>query len=354
MLDFEYYFMLLYIFMAIVAFFVIILKPNKKINSSLVIIFGIFWLLLFGNRHFDVGSDTNAYLYEYDAFLSNAKNYSFSDYKDIGLFVFMFLVSKISASERFFIFCFDLLYLFPLILVFQKIKLQNLFLLFFSFCSFFFFKTMGVNIMRQGVAISFFLLGVMQLFEGNTIKAYFLYLISFLFHGSIIIAIIIFFLSKKIKNIKIPLLFYVCSIVLSFFGFGFNTLVDKLPFLNFLLDKRIQGYFNATDVEYNVGFRTSFILFNTIFAFIGLYFGYKKVIDSLPNYSKILSTYLILSGLFFLMFTLPYSDRLGLLSWIFIPFLLMPYLEMQNRNFSLAILYALSVFVFVFFNVKIF
>lgn len=351
MLEFDNYFLIIYVFMSLVAFMVIALKPNNKTNKVLIVIFGIIWLFLFGFRHFDVGSDTRAYLFSYDAYLSSDGTFSIEQYKDFGYFLYMVLVSQISTSERLFVFLFDFLYLVPLMILFIKIKTQHIFLLFFCFCSFFFFKSMGINVVRQGISLSFFLLGLFSFFENKKKKAYLFYFIGYLFHSSLLIAVLTFFLSERIKNIKLPLLIYFSALVLSSVGLDFSLIITKIPIINVFFEERLQAYFDYDETEYIVGFRLSFVIFNTIFALIGLYFSKKKISDSIPYYDKILYSYLILSAVFFLMFNLAFSDRTGILSWVLIPFLLMPIITMNKSGVNMWKLYFLSILMFVFFNV---
>ena len=87
MLEFDNYFLIIYVCMSLVAFMVIVFKPTIKTNKILIVIFGIIWLFLFGFRHFDVGSDTRAYLFSYDAYLSSDGAYSIDQYKDFGYFL---------------------------------------------------------------------------------------------------------------------------------------------------------------------------------------------------------------------------------------------------------------------------
>ena len=337
--------------MALVALINIIVKPSDKTNKILIVIFGIFWLLLFGFRDFEVGSDTRAYLYSYNEFLFSNDTLNFENSKDLGYFFYMIIISQFSLSERLFIFFFDFLYLFPVIYFFQKIKTEHVFLLFFSFCSFFFFKTMGINIMRQGVGVSFFLLGMYYFFENRKKNAYLFFFIGFLFHGSLITAILAIILSKKIKSLKIPLAIYIVSMIVSYIGFDFNSLFSKIPIISFLFQERLSSLIEYDENDYQTGFRLSFVIFNSLFALIAIYFYKKGIVKLIPYYNNILYFYLILSGLFFIMFSLPFSDRTGIMSWIVIPILLMPLLKMKNIELSMLKLYFLNIFIFIYFNI---
>lgn len=350
MISFENQYVLLYAFMAITALFFIKGSASKTTNVIFVVFFSVLWLFLFGLRDYEVGSDTFTYINSFSDF-SKYKNYfNYQDFKDFGYYLFLLIISKFTSSERVFIFIFDLLIIIPLAFSFIKIDTKKAFFLFFLFCSFFFFKSIGINIMRQGVSISFFLLGLVYFMQSKRIYYIPLFFIAFSFHASIFLPIFIYILSKRIKSPKLPLILYLTSILLSVLNFDFNLLLSNIPLLSFLFEDRLLGYFNSSTSDYQTGFRLSFVLFNTIFAFVGYYFHRLNVENRFKNYNTIFYTYLFLSANFFLMFNIPYSDRSGLLSWIFIPFLLYPFIINTIKLGALK-LYVFCIFIFIFFYI---
>ena len=86
---------------------------------------------------------------------------------------------------------------------------------------------------------------------------------------------------------------------------------------------RRNGYLDGSMVkEFEVGFKPQFVFFNTLFLFIFLLL--RKYGQKQENYDILLKVYIGLSCIFFFMFQIPYSDRWGVMSWMFIPFLLAP------------------------------
>ncbi len=348
MISFENLYVLLYALMAIIALFFIKGSASKTSNVIFILFFSLLWLFLFGLRDYEVGSDTLTYVNSFKDFQQNRNYFNYQDFKDFGYYLFLLIVSRFTTSERIFVFIFDLLIIIPIVFSFIKFDVRKVFFLFFLFCSFFFFKSIGINIMRQGVSISFFLLGLVYFMESKRIYYIPFFFIAFSFHASIFLPIFIYILSKRIKSPKLPLLVYLVSILLSALNFDFNLLLSNIPLLSFLFEDRLLGYVNSSTSNYQTGFRLSFVLFNTLFAFVGYYFYRLNVNTHFKNYNTIFYTYLFLSANFFLMFNIPYSDRSGLLSWIFIPFLLYLFLINTVKLGTLK-LYVFCLFIFIFF-----
>ena len=348
MINFEDFYILIYGLMAIITLFFIKGNSSKATNVIFVIIFTTLWVVLFGFRDFSTGSDTQSYLYSFNDFIQNKNYIDYKDYKDLGYYLFLFIISKFTSNELLFLFCFEILIIVPLVVSFIKFNVRKAFFLFFFFCSFFFFKSIGINIMRQGVSISFFLLGFVYYMKSK--KSYYItfFIIALSFHASIFLPILIIFFSRKIKSPLLPICVYLMAIVLSFFNFDFNLLLSYIPVLSFLFEDRLQSYVNLNNSEYQIGFRLSFVLFNTLFAIIGYYFYRLNVVNHIKYYNTIFYTYLLLSANFFLMFNIPYSDRSGLLSWIFIPLLLYPFIIYRIKYGTIK-LYILCLLIFIFF-----
>ena len=192
--------------------------------------------------------------------------------------------------------------------------------------------------MRQGIAISFFLLSLNYYKKKKIFYSLILFLISISFQYSMVIPVCIFLFSSKLKTIKLPIICFLFFSVLSIFNFNILSILNnKITLIN-----RINYVLNATWIEYRTGFRIDFFIFNTFFVTLGLYF-FKQSINKIPEYKTYLSSYLFTSSIFFLMFPFPYSDRFGLLSWIFIPFILLPFFHEIKRfkKYGLLISYAI-------------
>jgi hypothetical protein len=285
-----------------------------------------------------------------------SENFEFNkESKDIGHVFFNYVVSRLTSNERLYIYIFDCFIVIPIVVAIANIKARNAFFLFFIFCSFFFFKTIGINIMRQGVALGFFLLGLSLYFKNYKRIAMIFFVAALLFHFSILLPLFFFFFCNYFKTPKYFIYVYIFSIFLSFFGFGFAFLASKFSFMSFIFeDNRLSSYANSGDDFYEVGFRLNFVIFNSFFAFIGHYLYVNRAELSFKYYNTIYFSFLLLSSVFFLSFDFSYSDRSGLLSWILIPLLLVPFdnfIIIKNGTFKVFIL---CILLFIYFNTIVF
>lgn len=299
------------------------------IQNILLPILLLIIVFLFGNRGVEVGVDTPNNI---KFFKGYTQIDSLSELKDVGLYLVSILASVFSKSTDFFLTLLAFLYIIPIYIGIKNLKMNNQLIFFFVLFSFFFFKSMGINTQRQGLAFSMFFCGITYFINNKKLIAYFLFGLAFLFHASFIIPIIIFLFSNKIKKLHFPIALYILTTVLALTNFKFNNILSEIPIVNILVEDRLSGYFQDKG-NYQIGFRPDFWLFNTIFALIGVftYRNIEKLNFNKQNYLKFLTSYLFLSSYFFLMFNARFSDRSGFLGWIFILFLLYPYI-ISNKN----------------------
>lgn len=338
---------LVYYAVSFVALLLIIEFYYRNINTSKIQKIILFFLLvgiilLFGFRTEMVGTDTPRnikYFVDSYSFTIN----SFSEVKDIGLYAVSKFIAKLTSNVDIFLTVLAILYIGPIYIGINNLKLKNPLIFFFFLFSFFFFKSMGINIQRQGIAFALFFCGITYNLKDKNFISYVLYALAFVFHASIIIPIVVFFVSKKIKAVKIPLLIYLLSTGLSLVNFNFYGVLEQIPIINILVEERFDGYLNIDEEHYRIGFRPDFWFFNTIFLFIGYYTyrNIKKLSVNIEFYKTIFFSYIFTSSFFFLMFSYGFSDRYGVLSWIFIPFLLLPYVDYRKKIglFNVIILY---------------
>jgi hypothetical protein len=206
-----------------------------------------------------------------------------------------------------------------------KIFKSNPLLIFFSFISMFYFQSLGINIIKQGVSISFLLLAIVnyQLFRNKKLLWIIPFILSILFHFTSAIAVFSYICILYFKNVKTKsyYLFYLGCLVLSLLSISFLNVKDYLSFL--IIDtNKAEGYLSGVDEVYTIGFKTQFVAFNTVFLLLFIYI--KSYVVQNSYYDNVLKYYLVLSGVFFLTFQIAYSDRWGLFSWIVIPVLVAP------------------------------
>lgn len=312
---------------------------QKKIGNILIFIPIFFLIPLIGLRGFDVGTDTNSYyniLWNEDLHLELANDFLFT-------LIAMFL-RYLDLSYSYFLFITAFLFMFTTYISLNKISkfyYSNVFYLFFTYFSFFFFLSMSINVIRQGISLAFLLLAYSYLLnKEKRFKVLICIIISLAFHSTSAIVLILFFIScyktKYIKNYHYYILYVLC-VILSYMNFG---LLDISPFIVEILgsDDRRVGYLADDDFGYNVGFKPQFVLFNTIFLCSALFSKAKIKKDSWSsNYGILIRYYILASCLFFMAFQLPFSDRWGLMSWYVIPLLLVPIFSFNHVKISIKI-----------------
>ena len=292
-------------------------------------------VFLVGFREYNVGVDTQSYyknLWEDNIkvdfsgeFLLDLMALIFR-YFDLSFTLFLFLISFL-----FYIF------LYKALKKYTEIYNSNLLITFFSCISFFFFLSMSINVIRQGVSLSILLFACsLWLGDGNNRRILMLLLLSLAFHSTSIIPFLIFLFCifwGKFKVLPYFILFYFISICLAYINIGFQNFSSI--FLDFLENNSRSNYFSGEDYGYQIGFKPQFVVFNTLFLLIGLYVRNGILNIHLKNKYDILMSYYIISSIFlFMAFQLPYSDRWGLFSWFVIPFLISPlfYSPFIKRN----------------------
>lgn len=319
-------FLYLYLLMAFCAIFVIIetfvrKKKTTNVQWFLLILFSVLFTLMLGTRNINVGNDTITYI---NFYLDQ------TTLPDFGFNYFNNVMYQFGVSVDSYILIIAFLYMFFLIYFIKLTKVDNIFLLFFCFVSLFFFKSMGVNIIRTGVAMSFFLCAFIS---KNKKFKYVFFLLSISFHSSFIIPILGYFGVYFLKSVRIPLVIYIISIFLSIINIQIYFWIQKIPVVNLVFYDKIASYSNIDKSSYTIGFRYDFFLFNLFFAVVG-YFGYK-IYNNDIRYKRTYYLYLILSGFFYIMFNSGFSDRYGLFSWSLIPILLLPFLESKKLEYIL-------------------
>ena len=324
-------------------------QARKRSGQFFIALFCIAFTVLFGIREIDIGTDTWLYYWQY------------SNYEDIELgtdflmyFIFAFL-NKFSDDPTLFFILMSILYTSSLSIAlvrYSKSIDSSPLLVVFSLVAFFFFQSMGINIIRQGVSLGFFILGLSYyLANSKTIlKSQILipFALSVGFHFTGLVPIIFFLIAVYFPKLK--LWFYISLYGLStvLAALSISVLAFKDNFDLGSVDERRSGYLDTSDFsdEYSIGFKPQFVAFNTIFLIIFLLI--RKYVLTSKEYDYMLKYYLLSSSLFYMAFQLPYSDRWGIMSWIILPLMLAPlFRDNGKQKFAiLTVLFLVSVFVF--------
>lgn len=349
-MSFQLLFSLFYALISIYALGVALIRDlnfsGKQLTKfSLIIItyIALGYTLLFGLRSDNVGEDTETYMLLFKS--TTTENLS----TDILHGYLILFIKLFTENERIYLLVMSILFLGAII---TSVRLYcrgndiSKILLFFSIISMFSFQSMGINIIRQGISISFLILAmVLWINRRLVLLSLFSLIIAIGFHFSAIFPLIVIVglnMIPYLKKIWIALIIYFVSIILSYLGFGIITILEIIPGF-----KLYTVYFSGDTFGYNVGFKPQFVLYNTFFLLI--FFVIRSLIKTLNivhHYDKLLLFYLYFSVFFFFCFQIPFSDRMGLFSWLLIPFLLSPIFSLRFpwRISSFVVIFLISVF----------
>jgi EpsG family len=302
---------------------------DKGFDNLIVGVIVGYIILVFGSRSADVGKDTAAYI---DTFNRVAKTGSLTlalqgVKGDLLFYVFTYICTRFFNSQIYLALMVVLL-IWPVTAFTYKVTATKRSLLLLTFVSFFFFQAIGINIIRNGVALGFTILYFAMNRKEDTWKKIACAVVASFFHLSVLAIFLVDLLIRKIKDIRLFYALLAVATVGSYLGFGFNN----IPFVSEVASlDRISGYADNLS-EYKVGFRIDFWAFNIIFVIIG-HFGNR--LEQNEFYTRIFKLYLVMTAVFYLCFNFAFSDRFGLLSWIFIPVILFyPLLKMRTPAFK--------------------
>ncbi|WP_299176610.1 EpsG family protein [uncultured Chryseobacterium sp.] len=328
-------------------------KHYNSISRFVTLLLFIIIAFLFGFRDLDVGSDTEMYKWQFIT-------YSNIDFGIQVIFKYVIVLVHIFTNNyEYFLFTISLLYIF---IIFWSINVflddfdSNFLLIAFSFISLFFFVALGINIVRQGVSLALVLLAISYYFKNskNIISWLLPFILAIGFHTTTVVILLLFIIILLMKKSTLSYYYYYYFILLiiSAAGAGILSFGSFLDYF-FVVDSRRADYYIGGEgaEEFVVGFKPQFVAFNTIFLAVFSFINYKLLQNENENYKLLLKYYMLISGLFFLMFQIPFSDRWGVMSWIVIPFLLAPLFSVKNTfKFSVATTVFL-IFIYIFFNV---
>ena len=325
---------------------------NKFTNSIILFYFSII-AIVFSMRDVTIGTDTGNYLYifaqvsEMDIIGLGWEVLN----KDAGFILLIKMVSILGDSFLLLLLACSLLYLWPIMYILINTKCDGKIFIVLSIVSMFFFLSLGINVIRQGIALSFMALAIYFNTKNLNYKFLFSVIISCLFHGSALIVLLLFLVSKKLLGLKVISVILLLSVLISLFSIGFIHKLGNIGFLSSIYESRLSNYVESDNiVGYKVGFRYDFFVFNMFFASCGFYLikCKKHAINQL--YICCFKTYLLLTAVFVLMFNFPYSDRFGVLSWVFIPYIISPFVSNSTLVKKAALPFiVLNVLLFIYF-----
>lgn len=214
------------------------------------------------------------------------------------------------------------------------------------------FTSYGTNTLRQGLATACVLYALRR--DTKFILKILLFIFALTFHKSIILPIISLIASSNIKNYKCYIYLWVSCLLFSVANFSLTDYMGN--FVDF--DKRIEGYGDSLGGTsgYKTGFRLDFVLYSIVPMVYSYYYVNRyKIQDAF--YNIIVRMYLFSNAIWLLVIRIPFTDRVGYLSWFLIPFMtlypLLTYSD-QFKNVQRKVLLTMSLFmsVYLFITIK--
>lgn len=237
--------------------------------------------------------------------------------KDVDIFFYSFMKfsAQIMSNHMFFFLC-AFLYIFPLYVVSKKWFKDYWFYAFLMLAGSFSFWTYGVNGIRNGLAGSFFLLGVAQ--DKRSLQVLWLF-VAINFHKSMLLPIVGFILTQFYNNPYAYYAFWLLCIPLSLaLGGTFQNL-----FGSFITDDRASYLGEVQNIEKfkNIGFRWDFLFYSFFGVFAGWYYIFKKMIKD-KFYIQLYNSYLFSNAFWILVIRANFSNRFAYLSWFMMPIII--------------------------------
>lgn len=250
--------------------------------------------------------------------------------KDIFFEMFIQACSKIMTASMFFLLC-AVLYVLPLYIAVRKWFKDYWFYGFLMLVISFSFWAYGTNGIRNGIATSFFMLGISRSKKIFTILWLVLAVST---HKSLLLPVACYIVAISYNRPKLFLYFWLASIPVSLVSGGFwESLFLKIGFGE---EDRLAGYLgeDALDLlnEIKVGFRWDFILYSMSGVATGWYFIIKKNFND-AFYNHLFSTYLIANGFWILIIRSNFSNRFAYLSWFLLGIVII-YPLLKNQIFT--------------------
>ena len=254
---------------------------------------------------------------------------------DIGFYYLQNVIRSYTSSHFAYFFILAFIYLGGYLIFIKKFISKDYLLIYFLITiTSLGFYSYGVNTIRQGLALSLFLIAIA--YDRNNIVSLLFSIISFFFHKSLLIPILAFWILKKynIKN-NFVYLWMLCLLITVIFG---STLAATLGEFLGTSDSRLDSYLVESSQGYKTGFKFNFFLYSLA----PIIYGFKinsKIND--PVYSKMLSLYVIVNAVWLLVIRIPFTDRFAYLSWVLIPFILVypltKYQIFKNKNLAISV-----------------
>lgn len=241
--------------------------------------------------------------------------------KDVAFHYFMKICSSFMTITQFFLLC-TLLYMTPMLVLSRVLFKEYWFYGLLVFIVSFQFWPYATNGIRNGIATSFFLLGISFYKKKYIMLA--IFLMAYLVHSSVLLPIAAFCMCYVYNKPKFYLYGWLLAIPVSLaIGGILETLVVSMG----LGDDRLETYLGGDGP--GGGFRFDFLLYSSSAVFTGWYFIFKRKFDD-TLYFQIFNTYLITNAFWILVIRANFSNRFAYLSWFMIGLVIIyPFLKQR-------------------------
>lgn len=322
-----YYYYLLFFLLTTVVVSLISYFDKRRVNnllSFLLLCFSIFTVFYIGDRNTNIGVDTYNY------------NLSFNLYKESGTFLirkdfffdfFTYSLSKIVDFHIFLKIC-AFLYVFGAFIGLKKIFKENFYLPFLLFIISPYFFQFGINVMRNGIAASMLLLSISYYYtQDKKWKVLTFVLVALGFHISMIIPVVMFFISKYIKKIEAVFLIWLASIFLSLFKIN---ILSSIAGLILQFSDRIGSYAENTEENSSWG---NFLIFGAFPVLLAIYWITQKKFKN-SFFLELTKTYMLTHTIYITLINTLFALRFGYLAEFMMPILLF-FPLMENPDFRI-------------------
>lgn len=272
-----------------------------------------------------VGNDASRY---YNKFLVNVTYDRVGNKYEIGYEYFTYLIGIISSSKIFFYYVISFTISLFVILAFHSLQINRNFSSYILFASLLLFSSWYIteiaNGIRQGFSLAIMYYAICsQLRKFNYLKFSLLFFLSTSFHLSTFLALP--FLILMILNLKY--VFFIWCLTLAFYIININEYIIK--FISELLNLKVYNHIKfvaggGTDRWENL--QWDFLIYTVFFGLIAIFIFYSSKMKKFIYQDKlcfefVIKVYLVLSITYFVFGFGPYSNRVAIICWFFIPIL---------------------------------
>lgn len=227
---------------------------------------------------------------------------------------FMWICAQVMEAKYFFLIV-DVLYIIPMYLFSKKHFKRYWFFCFFMLMASFSFWPYGTNGLRNGLATSFFLWGLVY-YKDNRPLMFGFFALGFMMHNSLIIAIAAYGVAYVLRDKpKIILGGWLAAIPVSLVSGSFwNNFFENLG----LFTDRSEGYLTGSEETLEqfsaTGFRWDFVFYSGVAIFAGWYFIIDRKLKD-KFYIQLFGTYAVANAFWLLVIRAAFSNRFAYLSW---------------------------------------